>query len=148
MSELAVSDGAVSGAVRFWLRAEGLAVLVLSIVLYGSFGARWWLFLALFFAPDLSMLGYLINTKVGAVCYNVVHSYFLPLALATLAMVLGRSNALPYLFIWFAHIGFDRALGFGLKYPTAFGRTHLGSARGLATRVGLMQSPPQSARYS
>ncbi len=142
MSELTTSNGAVSGAVRLWLRAEGLAVLVLGVILYNSFGARWWIFAALFFTPDLSMVGYLISPKVGAVCYNVVHSYFLPLALAALAMFLDRWNAFPYLFIWFAHIGFDRALGYGLKYPTAFGSTHLGS------RLGPMQSRLQSAGYS
>jgi hypothetical protein len=28
--------------------------------------------------------------------------------------------------IWLAHIGFDRALGYGLKYKAGFGFTHLG----------------------
>lgn len=28
--------------------------------------------------------------------------------------------------IWSAHIGFDRALGYGLKYASGFGATHLG----------------------
>ena len=27
--------------------------------------------------------------------------------------------------IWLGHIGMDHALGYGLKYPTAFGDTHL-----------------------
>jgi len=58
--------------------------------------------------------------------YNIVHSYTLPIALAVVALAVNQSHVLPYAIIWTAHIGMDRALGFGLKYPEAFGRTHLG----------------------
>jgi hypothetical protein len=84
------------------------------------------MFFGLLLIPDLSMLAYLINPKIGAVFYNVVHSYFLPLALAAFAIAFDRTVMLPYLLIWTAHIGMDRLLGYGLKYPEAFGRTHLG----------------------
>jgi len=127
MNQLSISDGAVSGPVRIWLRAEGLAVVALSVLLYKMSGWSWWLFLALLLTPDLSMLPYLINPKVGGVSYNIVHSYFLPLVVATLAVGLGGTGMLPYVYIWTAHIGLDRFLGYGLKYPTAFGRTHLGN---------------------
>ena len=120
------TEGAVTGSVRVWLRAESLAALVLSALLYARLGQKWWIFAALFFAPDLSMLGYLLNPKIGAACYNVVHSYFAPLALAAAALTTNHPAILPFLCIWTAHIALDRALGYGLKYPTAFRHTHLG----------------------
>jgi Domain of unknown function (DUF4260) len=126
MSELTVSNGAVLAPVRGWLRAEGFSVLALSVLLYWNSESSWWIFLALLLTPDLSMLPYLINPKVGGASYNIFHSYFLPLALATSAIALGGTAMLPYLYIWIAHIGLDRFLGYGLKYPEAFGRTHLG----------------------
>jgi hypothetical protein len=94
------------------------------------------MFLALLLTPDLSMLPYPINPKVGGASYNIVHSYSLPLVLATVAVAFGGAGMLPYLYIWTAHIGLDRLLGYGLKYPTAFGRTHLGNlAKGAGTLV-------------
>jgi hypothetical protein len=90
----------------------------------------WWPFFALLLTPDLAMLFYLINPKWGAAGYNIVHSYFLPMGLAGIAAVLGASGTLPYIFIWTAHIGMDRVLGYGLKYPTSFGTTHLGELKG------------------
>lgn len=126
MNPPAQTEGVVNGSVRLWLRAEGLAMLVMSGLLYGHLGARWWIFAALLLVPDLCMLGYLINAKVGAVAYNVVHSYLLPLVLAAVALVTHHPGAAPFLCIWTAHIGMDRLLGYGLKYPTAFTKTHLG----------------------
>ena len=126
MTSMTLSDGAVTGATRTWLKAEGLSVLTLSLLLYRHSGSSWWMFLGLLLIPDLAMLAYLINPKIGAVSYNVVHSYFLPLAFAASALALNRTAMLPYLLIWTAHIGMDRVLGYGLKYPQAFGRTHLG----------------------
>ncbi len=126
MDEFPVSNGAVSGPVRIWLRAEGLAVFSLGVLLYWKSGLRWWILVALFLTPDVVMLAYLINPKIGGACYNIVHSYLLPLGLAIAAVVLGETGTLPYLYIWTAHIGLDRFLGYGLKYPTGFGRTHLG----------------------
>jgi hypothetical protein len=126
MKDLQISNGAVSGPVRVWLRAEGFAVLALSVLLYWFSGSSWWMFLALFLAPDLAMLAYLINPKIGADSYNVVHSYLLPLGLAALAVCLRETGVLIYVYIWMAHIGLDRFLGYGLKYSAAFRMTHLG----------------------
>lgn len=123
-------EGVVNGGVRVWLRAEGLAALVGSVVLYAQLGYRWWMFAALLLVPDLSMLGYLVNPKVGATSYNIVHSYLLPLGLMVFAMVTGRFYTVSLLCIWMAHIGMDRVLGFGLKYPAGFKFTHLGIAGG------------------
>lgn len=120
------SNGAVSGSVRNWLRTEGIAVVALAVVLYAKSGRSWWIFAVLLLAPDLFMLFYLINAKVGALAYNVVHSYVFPLIAAALMLIFDRAGLLPYVLIWVAHIGMDRSLGYGLKYKTAFARTHLG----------------------
>jgi len=107
------------------LHAEGAALFGISLFLYHSIGASWTLFLILFLWPDLGMLGYLASVKLGAALYNLVHTETLALILAGLAFARHESTALAFSLIWIAHIGFDRALGYGLKYPTFFKDTHL-----------------------
>jgi hypothetical protein len=126
--ELAPSP-AVAPPVLLWLRLEGLAVAALSAILYAHLGANWWLFAALWLAPDLAMLGYLAGPRLGAHCYNAVHAYLLPVAMAIAALAFRQAALLPFALIWFNHIGVDRLLGYGLKYPSGFGFTHLGGAR-------------------
>ncbi len=72
------------------------------------------------------MIGYLINKRVGAWMYNFGHSYLTPSAVALLGIALGTTIFWPIALIWAAHIGFDRLVGYGLKYSEAFGATHLG----------------------
>jgi hypothetical protein len=108
-----------------WLRLEGLAALLLTTYLYANEGGSWLLFGTLFFAPDISFAGYLAGPRVGAIIYNVAHSYVGPIALAAASLISGRIG-LSLAVVWGAHVGFDRALGYGLKYPTAFRDTHLG----------------------
>ena len=108
--------------VREWLRSEGLAVLAGSLWLYSQSGFSWWLFAGLLLLPDVAMLPYLISPRWGAISYNVAHSYLLPLGLAVAVPAW-----IPYLCIWTAHIGMDRMMGYGLKYPTAFRDTHVGT---------------------
>jgi len=115
----------VAPPVVWWLRVEGLAVTVLSAILYARTGASWWLFAALWLVPDLSMLGYLAGPRFGSYGYNVVHSYIVPAIMAAIALLLSHAALMPYLLLWFNHIGVDRLLGYGLKYPTGFGATHL-----------------------
>jgi hypothetical protein len=103
-----------------------LAAAALSAVFYAHAGASWWLFAALWLAPDLSMLGYLAGPKWGARIYNAIHSYVTPATLAVTAMLLRSPSLVPIALIWFNHIGVDRLLGYGLKYPAGFGWTHLG----------------------
>jgi hypothetical protein len=117
---------AVAAPLQGILRLEGLAAAALAAVLYARTGASWWLFAALWLAPDLSMLGYLAGACWGARFYNAVHSYVTPAALAVCALLLGRLELLPFALIWINHIGVDRLLGYGLKYPAGFGWTHLG----------------------
>ena len=95
-------------------------------VLYARTGASWWLFAALWLAPDLSMLGYLSGPGWGARLYNSVHSYLAPLAMAIAALLLRELSLLPFALIWVNHIGVDRLLGYGLKYFAGFRWTHLG----------------------
>ena len=72
------------------------------------------------------MLGYLIGPRAGAAVYNVAHTTALALPLALAGFFAGEPALLAVALIWIAHIGFDRALGYGLKYPSGFGDTHLG----------------------
>lgn len=130
---------AVTGAVRIWLRLENLAFLFLSIILYGWLGHSWILFIGLFLGPDLSFLGYLAGARVGAYSYNLVHSYAAPIALGVLGIIGERSILVAIGLIWTAHLGLDRALGFGLKYQDGFGNTHLGRLGKRATRAARSQ---------
>jgi Domain of unknown function (DUF4260) len=107
---------------------EGAALSGVAIFAYSRFGGSWWLFAALFFAPDLSMLFYLAGPLLGAVAYNCLHVTFVPLVLAVIGFISARPLLIQIALIHIAHIGFDRALGFGLKYPTGFRDTHLGRA--------------------
>jgi hypothetical protein len=119
--------GAVTGSVRILLRLEGLGLLALCLLLYGNSGLSWTAFAIMFFAPDLSFLGYLAGPRVGAVVYNLAHDTCGPLLLVILGYIFAaHTYVLAVALIWLAHIGLDRALGYGLKYRTGFGYTHLG----------------------
>jgi hypothetical protein len=107
------------------LRLEGLFVAVGVLAVYGRLDGNWLLFLLLILAPDLAMLGYLVGTRVGAAVYNITHTYALPVALGGYGFLATHALAVHVALIWLAHIGIDRVLGFGLKYPTSFKDTHL-----------------------
>lgn len=115
-----------AGRSLLWLRVEGLAALFASLLLYTYHGRGWLFFVVLLFVPDLSMIGYVRGTRVGAIAYNLFHTYSLPLLLGMAAMVLGQPLLIALSLIWSAHIGLDRALGYGLKLPNDFKDTHLG----------------------
>ena len=107
------------------LRVEGLAVVVAALALYFDAGYGWLLLALLVLAPDLSMLGYLGGPRVGALTYDVFHTYALPIALGLYGVLDSSDTAIQLALIWLAHIGIDRLLGYGLKYPTGFRDTHL-----------------------
>jgi hypothetical protein len=107
------------------LRIEETFLLAAAVLLYAHLGCSWLLFAVLFFAPDLFMLGYLANPRVGAALYNLGHVLFGPLALFTVASVMNKPLLMAIAIIWFSHIVFDRLLGYGLKYPAHFKDTHL-----------------------
>lgn len=107
------------------LRIEGCAILIVSVILYRDLHFSWLLFAVLLLAPDLSIIGYLGGVKIGVSIYNIVHTLAGPLLLIGFSVLIARFSLLPYGLIWTAHIGMDRMLGFGLKYPTNFKDTHL-----------------------
>jgi len=113
---------------RVLLAMEGAALSGVAIFAYSRIGGGWMLFAALFFAPDLSIFFYLGGPRLGAVAYNCLHVTFVPLVLAVLGFISSKPLLIQIALIQIAHIGFDRALGFGLKYPTGFRDTHLGRA--------------------
>ncbi|AEG43325.1 DUF4260 domain-containing protein [Isoptericola variabilis] len=120
---------------RVVLRAEALLVAVgLVWAAWLLVPATWWVLFAAFLLFDLSALGYLRGPRVGAIVYNLGHSYVGPLLLGALAvgLALGAGSASAQAFCataalaWAFHVAVDRALGFGLKEPDSFHHTHLG----------------------
>ncbi|HEV8042303.1 MAG TPA: DUF4260 domain-containing protein [Bryobacteraceae bacterium] len=111
------------------LHLEGTVILVASLYAYQWNHGSWLLFALLFLVPDLSMIGYAINARVGAITYNAIHTYVGPLVLGAYALFTGKHLLLLLALIWIAHIAFDRMLGFGLKYTTRFKDTHLNPER-------------------
>jgi hypothetical protein len=107
------------------LHVEGFAVLALSIYFYGYSQFSWVLFFILLFSPDISMLGYLFNNNIGAMLYNVFHTYIISIGVVICGLILTNETILAIGLIWSAHIGMDRMIGYGLKYPTEFKDTHL-----------------------
>lgn len=107
------------------IRLEGLAALAAAVLLYARNGESWFMFLLLFLVPDLSMLGYLAGPRVGAGLYNLAHTYTVAAVVAGCSLFAKQPLVLALALILFAHIGIDRFLGFGLKYPGGFKETHL-----------------------
>ncbi len=120
------ATSAVTGGVRALLRLEGLTLFAGMVLLYAVWGGSWWLFATLFLAPDLSFLAYLSGPRLGAIVYNAAHSYMAPTALMVAGFGLAEPLELSIAMIWLAHIGIDRAFGYGLKYAAGFAFTHLG----------------------
>lgn len=126
MSDARVFSAVADGGIRYLLRAEGMLLLVCATALYWRAGDDWSLFAALFLAPDLGFLGYLAGPRLGAAAYNMMHSTCGPLLLGAAGVALNLHLAFSIALIWLAHVGFDRVLGYGLKYARGFGFTHLG----------------------
>ncbi len=108
------------------LRAEGAVMLAASVALYWLNGSIWWLFALLLLAPDISMLGYLAGPVIGAAIYNIFHAYPLPATVGIIGVWADTPLAVAVALVWFAHIGMDRSIGYGLKYESGFKDTHLG----------------------
>ncbi len=108
------------------LQLEELAMLVLGIYLFSLLSFSWWLFLALFLVPDIGMLGYIINTKIGTFSYNIFHHKGIAIVIYLIGVYLSNEYLLLCGIILFSHSAFDRILGYGLKYEKGFKFTHLG----------------------
>jgi Domain of unknown function (DUF4260) len=128
MADIASTEatGAVTGGLNILLRLEGLTLFVGMTLLDAVWGGYWWIYLVVFLAPDLSFAAYLAGPKIGAVIYNAAHSYMAPMSLMIAGFALATPLTLSIAMIWLAHIGIDRALGYGLKYDAGFTFTHLG----------------------
>ena len=118
--------GAVTGTPRAWLRVEGVAVLAAGIGLYLHLGGQLLWLVPLLLAVDVSMAGYLSGPRPGAVVYNLAHNWAAGVVVLAAAWWLGSPALALAGAILVAHTGMDRALGYGLKHPTAFADTHLG----------------------
>ena len=112
-------------SVRLLLGLEGIAIAVAAVLLYADGDYSWWLFVLLILAPDLSFIGYAAGPGVGATAYNLVHNLVLPVALGTAGVLWDTEWAIAVALVWLTHIGVDRLVGYGLKYPTAFKDSHL-----------------------
>lgn len=127
---LARSDPArvpsVAGTPRRWLRLEGLAALVAGAGAYLALGGALIWLVPLILAVDLSMIGYVAGPRLGSVVYNTVHNWALAVVLVGAGWALSSTPLVLLGVVVLAHVGMDRLAGYGLKYPTAFGDTHLG----------------------
>ena len=111
---------------KIHLHINGVALAAVSVVAFALTDGRWWLFAALIFAPDLSMLGYLLSPRIGAATYNAGHSLLVPAVLVTAALAGAPAVLLTIGLVWASHLGVDHMFGYGYKYATAFKDTHLG----------------------
>jgi len=109
-----------------FLRLEALAWFIATLGLYHYFQGSWWVFAALFFTPDISIVAYMYDSEKGAFFYNIFHTELVPLILIGYSFLFPAPLLLQIGIIWLSHINFDRILGIGLKYSDNFKHTHLG----------------------
>src|ERR1700730_18411826 len=128
MADIASAEvtGAVTGGLKILLRLEGLTLFAGMTLLYAVWGGYWWVYGVVCLVPDLSFAAYLAGPRVGAIVYNAAHTYMAPMSLMTAGFALASPLTLSIAMVWLAHIGIDRALGYGLKYSAGFTFTHLG----------------------
>jgi len=118
--------GMVLGPVRAWLRLEGLAAFAAGLALFGASGGDWLFVVPLILLPDIAAVGFLAGPRIGAASYNVVHTWVPGIAVLGLGTWLDSPAVLLVAAILIAHVGMDRAAGYGLKLPGSFRDTHLG----------------------
>jgi hypothetical protein len=137
MADIAGTDasGTVTGGLRTLLRLEGLTLFAGMTLLYAVWGGSWWIYALLFLVPDLSFAAYLGGPRAGAIFYNAAHSYLAPMVVMVAGLATASPLVLSIAMIWLAHIGIDRALGYGLKYFAGFTFTHLGRIGRSTTRA-------------
>lgn len=112
------------GTMKTLLRIEEISFFALSILLFSRLEYRWWWFPLLLMAPDIGMAGYLINTRIGAVVYNILHHRALSLSIYIAGSIRGISLLQLVGVMLFAHASLDRVFNYGLKYRDAFKHTH------------------------
>lgn len=127
---------APTGGTLLLLRLEGLALFVFATFAFSQTGQSWWIYGLLFFVPDVSFAAYWLGSRAGAAIYNVLHATPVPIALALFGFLLSDMLMLGIAATWLAHIGFDRAMGYGLKYASNFHHTHLGAIAPMGQKSG------------
>lgn len=110
---------------RIIVKWEYILLLLLTVVAYITWEFSILAFVIFLFLPDVFMFGYLLNKKVGAILYNIGHTFIFPLLILGIYFVIKEPILLMVSLIWSAHISMDRALGYGLKYEEGFKVTHL-----------------------
>lgn len=115
----------IERAPRLLLRLEGLALAAGSLAVYVHLDFSLLALIGLLIAVDLSLLGYLAGPRIGATTYNLAHTVVVPIALGAAGILADAPTLTQVALAWLAHIGVDRALGLGLKYPGDFRDTHL-----------------------
>lgn len=116
----------VDGAARGWLRIEGAAAFAAGLALFGANGGSWLLLIPMLLLPDVSAVGYLAGPRTGAFTYNLAHTWAPGLATLGLGVLTGSTAIRIAAAVLIAHVGVDRAAGYGLKLPSSFQDTHLG----------------------
>jgi len=111
------------------LKLEEAAQFALSIVLFAKLPFVWWLYPALLLLPDIGMLGYAVNTTVGAFVYNLFHHKGIAILIGIAGLALANPTLLLAGVILFGHSAMDRMMGYGLKYKNGFAFTHLGALK-------------------
>jgi len=99
---------------KILVKLEELALILLSIYLFSLLPFTWWVYPLFFFAPDLSMIGLLLNKHLGALTYNLIHHKAVALGIYILGGLLGVPLLSLIGVLLFGHSSFDRVLGFGL----------------------------------
>ena len=108
------------------IKFEELAMFILGAYLFSGLGLSWWWFVGLILTPDIAMLGYLINSKVGAIAYNIFHHKGVAILIYFIGIYCDNETFQLMGIILFAHASMDRIFGYGLKYFDSFNNTHLG----------------------
>jgi Domain of unknown function (DUF4260) len=115
----------IDRAPRLLLRIEGIVLAAAALVVYVHLDYSVLALIALLAVVDLSLLGFVVGPQAGTLIYNLAHTTALPILLGAMGILTDGSITVQVALAWLAHIGVDRALGFGLKYPSAFNDTHL-----------------------
>jgi hypothetical protein len=118
--------GMTTGTVRTWLRLEGLAAFAFGVALFGASGGNWLLLIPLLLLPDISAIGYLVSPRIGSLTYNLIHNWVPGFVALGIGAWLASPAVVLVAAILIAHVGMDRAVGYGLKLPSSFHDTHLG----------------------
>jgi hypothetical protein len=110
---------------HIFLILESIAIFIGSLLIYLFLSGNWIIFLVLLLAPDIFMIGYLKNSQVGSIIYNIGYVYAWPIVLIIIGILIKFNLLILFSLIWMTHISMDRAMGYGLKYPSDFKDTHM-----------------------